>query len=510
MRIALALVGLLVLAGCAEQADPPRASLHEEAMVAFADVREEHGPNRTILVLRESGVAERLTYLADGSWIARLAPGVRYSADDLETLFERTSATRERGGLVFRVEHGRVPENATQPLQAYLDGEWPAPFLMPGEPHPWYHPTVLVRAEPFAATEGPDEGLEHYEAEHARLGQLVSAFGEAARAFEPASVEETPALLQQDAGRCLRVSTSATRAAANVGETVEVGLVVTNCGDEATTLDPSDCLGAGPPHVQVTGMLGPRLAALPSSEAPSAAYALDLVCRGDAGPLRLEAGASATLTRRWNGTFAACRAEGGCEYRRAEPSEYGLVAFTSVQDSATPATVTLLDPAASRTRFLLVKQHEWVNSTSREQILGDYGPHCAPVRYNVEPPTLTLWYDETRPALPEAVVVRDWREGARPDNVATISADRLAVVFLENGTAALTSPYDDALALTNVTLDGNAFLVDGTRIDPGGAHAARYVRTHHERGATFEATSILEFLNVGEASVLWARAGGCA
>ena len=508
--LALLLVPALLLPGCAEDVGwAPGA--RGASIVAYADLQAEDGPNRTILVLRGAGVAERLTYLGDGSWLPRLAPGLDYPREELDLLFEAPSAGRERGGLVVRIERGSVGERERDALRPFLEGEWPAPFVPPGaeEPHPWYRPLVMARAQPFAATEAPPDGNEHLGRGQQRVGELADAFRAAARSFQAASVEEAEGFGRAFGG-CMRSSTSVSPEAARVGEVFEVRASVTNCGSAPVTLDFARCAQGPSATVQVGGMVSPFAAALPASEEPSAAYAMDAVCRGDAAPLTLAPGATETLVRRWNGTYAACRTAHECEFRPATPGEYGLVTWATGQDEAAFTGVTLLAAQPETTRFLLVRESDWLNSTSSESIPADFGPHCAPVGYRTRPPAVTLWYYEEKPPIPSAVVVRDWRDGHRPDNVMTFSADRLAVALLHEGNATLASPFSASLPLAEVALDGEDFLVNGTRLAPGERFELRVAHTLHENGGTYDAVSILAFENVGLADVLFARAGLCA
>lgn len=496
------------LVGCAEDARAPPDE-GREGIVAFVDRPSEQGPNRTILALREGGLAERLTYLADGSWVPRLAPGVTYAAEDLSLLYGPAGA-RERGGFVLRIERGRVPQEALAALAPFLAREWPTPFLPPGEPHPWYRPVLFVRSEPYAVSEAPPDGAQHLPAEFAPLADLIDAFDAVEAAFVVETTMEAQLPYDQVWGGCLRAETSASPDAVRVGEVVEIRVNVTNCGASDVTIDPARCTDPPSVNVQVSGAPWPMLAVLPSSEEPGAAYALDLACRGDAPALEIPAGGTRTITRRWNGSIAACAQADVCEYRPATPGHYGLVAFASAQAEATPASVTLVASDARTTRLLLVRERDQVNTTGDAPIQGHFGPHCAPVGYTLEPPTVTIWYSESAPEIGEALVVRDWRGSERPGRVVTFSSDRLDLLLFQADTARLASPFDGALTLAQIRLEEDRFVVDGAPIAPGERHVVRATHDLERNGQRYQVASVLEMENVGEAAVLWARAGGCA
>lgn len=507
MRPHALLVIALVLAGCL---DSPRAQPGAEgAVLAYADAAEPAGPNRTILALREGGAATRVTYLFDGSWTPRLAPGIDMDEDVARRLFAPTPA-RERGGLVVRVEEGAVDAAAMEALQPFLDGEWPAGFQPPDAPHPWYRPTLFVRADPKAVAEAPPDAPDHLGPELAPLAELVGVFDAIQRSFVARSTQEADLPFQAAWEGCLRATTNATPSAVRAGETVEVRAEVSNCGASEAVLDPAACARPPTATVQVSSSMGVMLAALPWSESPSAAFALDLVCRGDADAIRIAPGSNATLVRRWNGTFAACGLDGACEYRVAPGGPYAFFTFASGQQETAPASVTVVGLDAPTTRVLLSRERAWVNTTSQQPIEGFFGPHCAPVHYTTSPPTVTIWHSGEEPALSPGVVVRDWRGSERPEHVATFSADRLDLLHVVEGGVALASPFERERALANVTLDGDAFVVDGTRIAPGERHAFRVVRSVEREAGTYETTSEIELENLGEAAVLWQQAGGCA
>jgi hypothetical protein len=407
------------------------------------------------------------------------------------------------------VERGRVPQDALDGLEPFLAGEWPEPFLPPDAPHPWYRPVVLARLQPHALTEAPPDAGQHAGAEHARLVDLLAAFGRARDAFAADRVDDATLPMDAAWNGCLRATTRASPEAARVGEVIDVRVEVENCGREEVVLDPAACAGPPAAQVQVGGIRGVRPATLPGSEAPHAAHALDLQCRGDAAPVRLAPGERATLRRQWNGSFAACGAA-GCAYRAAEPGQYHVSTFVSGHHEASPAGVTLVARDAATTRLLVVREHDWVNGTAEEPLHASFGPHCAPVQYTLDPPTATLWYYEDAPEVGRGLVVRDWRGGERPERVVTMSADRLDLVLLAPGGAALASPFDPALPLANVTLDGDDFVVDGTRVPPGGQHVARFEHVLERDGGTYRVASVLTFENHGEAALVLARALGCA
>lgn len=502
--LVLALLG----AGCL---DAPRAQpgASDAQVLAYVDAAEESGPNRTILAVHADGAAIRLTYLADGSWLPRVAPGIDVDRDLVALLFEPTSE-RERGGVVLRVERGEVTADALAALQPYLEGEWPEPFAPPDAPHPWYRPATYVRVDPRDATEAPPDGKQHLGPEHATLAALIDAFDSVSSSFRAASVQHADLPFQKPWDGCLRVRTTATPAAVRVGEVVEVRAEVTNCGASDVLVDHQACTESPVASVQMSASHGPMLAVLPATETPAAAYTLDLVCRGDAPATRIAPGGVAVLTRRWNGTIVTCGLDGACEHRAAPSGPYSFTTFASGQMETLPAGVTVIARDAETTRMLLARERDWVNTTSDQPIEGFFGPHCAPAHYTTEPATLTLWHYGEKPALAPAVVVRDWRGGERPSHVATMSADRLDLVPMPNGTVALSSPFDRGVALASVTLDDDAFVVDGTRLEPGDTHHVRVLRTFERAGGTYETTSDITLENVGEAAVLWAQAGGCA
>lgn len=506
-RIAILLLAVAVT-GCL---DAPRAAPGTEssAVLAYVDAPEETGPNRTILAWHEGGFATRLTYLADGSWTPRVAPGLDVDPSFLDVVLGPLGA-RERGGLVLRVERGEVSADAAAALDPFLQGEWPASFDPKEEIPSWYRPMSFVRVEPRAFADAPPDAPQHLDAEDARLAALAGVFARLRDSFVAASTENAQLPFFEPWDGCLRATTTATPPAARVGETVAIRVELVNCAETEVVLDPQACTRPPSAMVQLSAPMATLLAVMPATQDASAAYALDLVCRGDAAAMRIAPGQNATLTRVWNGTLASCRAGGACEHRAAPSGEYAFFTFATGQTESTPAMVTLLGADAPSVRLLLARERDWLNTTSQQPLEAYFGPHCAPASYTTDPASLTIWHYGAKPNLTRAVVVRDWREGPRPDGVATFSADRLDLLYVPDEPLALASPFDRDFALANVTLDAGAFVVDGTRLTPGETHVVRVVRMIERGGATYETTSEIELVDLGDAAVVWQQAGGCA
>ena len=499
---ALLLVTTLLLAGCAETNDVPAGGGSTASIAGYHEHRSPEGPNMTIFVLRADGAAERITFLNDRSELGRAAPGISLAADELRALFDARGA----GGLVLRVEHGSIPSGSRTALQEALAAPLPPSTVPDNE---FADAETVVALDPLRVA----RLWEH----EARDAAVFKAFRDAQAAFVVEDVEEA-ALPTTMLDGCARLSTSIEPASILAGETARITTTIENCGDAPLRLADSGCGGDGVPlSVQILApMRMPRN--LPSGSEPRAAYAIDFACRGVAQTLAVPPGATANVTRAWNGTFAACR--GGdteCVFEQAEPGSYAVVSYVPDPQAQHRHTELRILPAGPPdTPFLLVKEYAWVNATSTtgdDRVMAHFGGHCAPAHYALEPPTIEERFaPDDPPGGTRAIVMRDHRDTVRSEHVVTVSADMMDMVKIgQNGTAALASPFDRDAIIATLEMDGDAFIVNGTRLAPGESMVLRAtfdVRGHE--GSEFDTTNVLVIQNVGLAHVLRQQVFGCA
>lgn len=493
------------LAGCLDESGASRAPNVAGDIIAYHDGPSREGPNRTLFVLRDGDAFQRVTYFYDRAEMARAASGTDLAAD-LDTLFRPADGTlgRDVGGLVLRVEHGRVPDAQRAALRAVLGQPLPA-----GD----------ARADPFmvgaaVVTLEPPRHVWRSENERADAAPLFAAFEAAEAAFVAERVDEARLPSGEPVQGCVEPAVRVEEPAVLTGEPVVIVASVTNCGNESVELALTPCGSAPLFGLQVAGsMMLPRT--LPQSPAPAAAMAIDLRCDGEGARLPLPPGETREVRSVWNGSFGACRNATTCAYTVATPGNYHVHAFVMGTAESASAEVILLPDEAPDMPFLLVKERHWLNATGEPagHVQGHFGGHCAPATYTLDPPTLTLRFDgEDPPGGARGMVVRDHREGPLPNHTSTMSADRIDLLKMGAGAAArIVSPWDDATTYANVTLAGASFIVDGERLDVGASTTLhRGMDVRNSEGGAYRAESVLVVTNVGLAQVLREPMFGCA
>lgn len=457
-------------------------------------------PAWTVFAVRDDGTAERLSFLDDGHATLRQATGVDYPAGDAQAFFTHAMAAdadRSGGALLVRVERGVVDAASLERLRGVAEA-WPRPGAEDAAPGGG-DPVASLYVRRYADGR---EAVLRAPPMRPELRPVAGAFQQAEAAFR-VETSVGPGASGEE-GPCPRLGLTLDQEAFEAGRTLKVTASLLNCGETALVLGQDAC---GPyPVWEVVLAVRSRLYALPADGAEEAARPADAACAGQARPVPVQPGETATLVRRWNGTLAECDADGACRHADAPPDGVALLARVSGHPEAAQRPVTVLPRDAPRTRLLLVKEHDWVNGTADEPLMGHFGPHCAPVRYTLSPPSVTLL--TSGPAQPVALVVRDFRDSPRPANTVTVSADRLDVLWLDPD-ATLRSPFPPDAPLAEVALDGEDFVVDGTRLPPEATHVVRATRTVEARGGAYEVASVLVFRHVGLVPVAAQAPGGC-
>lgn len=503
MRVALLIVAIL-LAGCVLPATPdedptaeaPRLAGYHVALPAVGEA------TSSLFAMRTDGTALRLTYVDEGRGDVRVDAALVVSRAELDVFFRTTNLNRSAGASIVKVESGLVPHPARGALLSALNAPWDAGPRQLDDPRG--HDYVQLASDgSFQVVRTPPvpPGFE----------SVVDAFASAEAAFVALQTEESPRFLMptpSDDGPCLALEMRPSKEAVRVGELLEMNALVTNCGHETVTLGLTSCDPA--PHLSVAVVLpGGFGRVLAPSDEPQAAYALDGRCRGEGGTVSLPAGASHATTRIWNGTIGACDAAGACHYEQQQ-DRLGLAVSVPGHEQSAWRSVLILPGMLTEAAFLLVRQHDWVNTTSSKYIPADFGPHCAHASYTLDAPSITLHHQgEEPPAAPEALVIRDWREGERPSRAMSWSSDRRQLVTLEGGGATLVSPFAAGHSQAHVAYDGEAFVVQGERLLPGDAWTLRVEHVVHHEGERYDTVSVLLFEHVGMASVYPQPFHGC-
>lgn len=505
--VLLAPLLLATLAGCFEAGtDPlpggggtPPGDASPPFLAFHASAQDDERTTWWVFAVRPNATAVRFQYVDDRSAAVRMGEGIDHPLEDVRLLLEPRGGNQNRstGGVIVMLERGTVAPAAMERLRAAV-ADWPT---TPGRGLDDPGTEDLVR---FRAEGGVDVlRLPPARPEHRALLEAFRAAQEGFEVEEVFTSREAPHARPPSPDACPRMRVRVEPEAITPGETLVATATLENCGDEPLTVGQDAC---GPEPVwRLDVAARGRGRALPLDGEAGAARMHDPVCEGAPRPLTVAPGADATLVRRWNGTFLECDGAGACRHEEAA-GEVSVLSYLSRQEYPAHANVLVVPRDGERTRLLLVKEHDWVNGTAEEPLRGDFGPHCAPVRYTLSPPTVTLrdFGGDGDLSVGPAIVVRDFRDGERPANVLTLSADRLDSAWADP-TATLASPFDPDLPLALVQAEGEDFLVNGTRVGPGETFTLRWNGT---MGA-YEVASILVFRNVGSAATFTERLGGC-
>jgi len=322
------------------------------------------------------------------------------------------------------------------------------------------------------------------------------------------------------------------------GGSVVITLALRNCGAAPLAVPPSGmCFDDAGLHVTVDDGVDvydtyadlPRLAPVDGDhlEGLSNATPIDSrfnaishgVCMQyrDGLPVRFTLAPNETHVERyrWNGTLARqawCPAGRGgvtmCPtFVRAQAGPHALrVSFrpgwNPVQggSDAPPlqanATVEVL-PAPTGplvTRLLVVDELDWLNGTGPDA-MADFGGHCAPADYALDPPSLTLRpVGNATPQVEAWSLVRDFRHGPMPNHTVTFSADRVGFVPVPPEGRWLPDPWNASLSVLDVRPVGDDVYVSGTLLHAGDATV---VRAETDPVSGYHATHLLRVAYAG-------------
>jgi hypothetical protein len=344
---------------------------------------------------------------------------------------------------------------------------------------------------------------------------LLTAFREVEESFRVTNgsgYEGPPPGGDQDpAVPCANLTNGVTPTSVRAGGAAIVTSQIHNCGSHDVKLDLSPCDGgvAWLTVLVARDGLGRSLA----SEEPGAALPPEIACR-DAPhkTITVAPGANATMTRAWNLTFAECSPDGGCAFTPASPGTYVALSTLGHKWEVPNAEFRVLSTSPVFTQLLVGKEYDWLNATTGapEAIGGDFGGHCAPATYVLDPTVVTLRFSNVDIAhAPLGIVIHDFRDSPRVEHAYSTSADRLALDIVENGSATLRDPFAEGQVPLNVTLDGTAFIANGTRIEPGASLLLRFERDIVQANGSYHATRIVTLTNEGQAELLSEEFGGC-
>lgn len=510
MRPLPLLLVALVLAGCAEppaaDGDAPGGDDPRPFLAYHARPLDEAWTNATVFAVRPDGSALRVGYHDDRSAEVRAAPGLGYPVEGLRVLFEPRGGNlnRSTGGVVLRVEEGRVPDAEFAALVVALGSSWELEPQDLDDPrgHDYVHfrrgGGVEVAREPLPPTFAP----------------VAEAFADAERAFvveavhegDPAPPVSTPPT-PSGAGGCARTRIAVDPPTAYPGAEVRVTAEVENCGSGPLLLGETPC---DAPHLFAVRVLDTRGRAWLLPPVPWAHPGMPPMtgCEGERPVVEVAPGGSATFTRAWDGRVLDCAGGEACEPRDVEPGVHTVVAGVDVEHgSGAQVGVTMLAPDGSQPTTLLVlaRERAWVNRTQGEGWLrGDLGPHCAPAYLSGDPPTLTLWQGGGAP--PDALVLRDLRP--RPDNVSTVGEGIRVDALAPRAT--LRSAYDEARTLATVEARDGAVLVEGKPLAENETREARLEFDITTPEGSFRVVEHLTLTNMGRVPAFTREPGACA
>jgi len=335
-------------------------------------------------------------------------------------------------------------------------------------------------------------------------------------------LDELPVTVSQPP--CAKLALSVDPPIARNNDSVNVTLVMSNCGETTIQVPPSGLCWSGL-RIQLDGPSGSY--DLDDSRAAPYETAFWGVSHGacmtyvlpDSSaqvPVRfsLAPGANHTDVHQLNGTLirrAWCPAgfEGVTfcdDPTPILPGTYALsVSFTPVNgtvigaEATANASLVISGPILPRatTRLFYVEERDWLNGTSTEQLPGDFGPHCAPAALVNGTLVLRTYGDGPPPATDEWAVVRDFGSAFHEHSV-SVSADHVAYRALGPDGGWFASPWNATASVLQVTplLDGRAY-VNGTLLSVGDETT---VRSEMDVGPYHE-TSVLLVRSLGEVPV---------
>lgn len=414
-RWAILLVALL-LPGCLSPlAGQPRAEGDEAAPPLAAHFSEADATGRVLaLALRADGSGIRFRYLpADGAEVV-LPQGFNDSTGLVRNLFTWEGGNRNRtaGGIVERVETGRVPAPTFEMLRAALAGGW---------------------SDPCPSCEGDVETFVHFTRDGTEVARrpdrenlvaLRSAFQEAHESFLAGEAwqAESPA---PAAGPCVRVGVVLREAVVEVGSPVRFNVSVENCGPARLELALDECYDVRGLHVWVAGEGAPP-GRVPPGHEPRAASASNPNCHAGAGALQIEPGARIVQAYAWDGRIRdICRTSMDARCDTEAEARAGAVrvtgAISGLAEAQATATALLLDETARRVPLVLLSVNYTKSRVSAE--LPARGEGCDAFLATREPLGFTAL--DADGAQAHAVVMREYPQGGygtfSPRNYALIA-----------------------------------------------------------------------------------------